>query len=324
MQEPFAEIDRLVSSARATFVDMDQPYPGKNRTLLIGISVLLTASVCVWWLVQNAARTRTHTDHFPEKVNLALRRTAHYLLTEMGDSSSTITPVQQLDANSWELQIERHFNYDRLPELLQQSLEVHGIRSNYDVAVLKCSDNTLQLGYNFWDFRKNNSAPCGGREMEQGCYNLQVHFIRPETGIAAGNGTLVWLLAACGLLTGIFLTTRYRRKQVPSPDIQTAETDHLLLFGQSKFDLANQRLISGNQAHRLTYREAKLLQLFASHPNRLLERDFILQSVWADEGILVGRSVDVFVSRLRKLLRDDPTVRLVAVHGVGYRLETDV
>jgi DNA-binding response OmpR family regulator len=53
----------------------------------------------------------------------------------------------------------------------------------------------------------------------------------------------------------------------------------------------------------------------------VLERNFIIENVWADEGVLVGRSVDMFVSRLRKLLRDDPSIKLVAVHGVGYRME---
>ena len=72
----------------------------------------------------------------------------------------------------------------------------------------------------------------------------------------------------------------------------------------------------------LTFRETKLLRLFATNPDRLLERDVILRQVWADEGVLVGRSVDVFVSRLRKKLAADPSVGIAAVHGVGYRLET--
>ena len=76
------------------------------------------------------------------------------------------------------------------------------------------------------------------------------------------------------------------------------------------------------QRFQLTYREAKLLHLFVKNQNQLLERSFILENVWADEGIQVGRSIDMFVSRLRKFLRADPTLRLVAVHGVGYRLET--
>ncbi len=86
-------------------------------------------------------------------------------------------------------------------------------------------------------------------------------------------------------------------------------------------DIANQLLYVGNTKQNLTYREAKLLQLFIKHQNQILERDFILKSVWEDEGITVGRSIDVFVSRLRKLLQEDSSLKIAAVHGVGYRLE---
>lgn len=93
-------------------------------------------------------------------------------------------------------------------------------------------------------------------------------------------------------------------------------------FGNSRLDVAGQVLMCGNVRQTLTFRETKLLRLFVSNPDQLLERDIILQQVWADEGILVGRSMDVFVSRLRKKLAGDPSVGIVAVHGVGYRLET--
>jgi DNA-binding response OmpR family regulator len=83
----------------------------------------------------------------------------------------------------------------------------------------------------------------------------------------------------------------------------------------------NQILSSGNIDHKLTYREAKLLRLFVSNVNQLLERDSILKAVWEDEGIIVGRSLDVFVSRIRKILQDDTSVQIVTLHGVGYKLQ---
>jgi DNA-binding winged helix-turn-helix (wHTH) protein len=307
-----------------TFVDMNRPHWKKIPRTIVGISVLLlTGLLCVWLVRKNVSASRTDTDVYAEKVNLSLRRTAHYLLAEAGDSSSRIAPVQQQDAQTWLLQLEHAFNYDHLPELLQQSLEIHGIHDNYDVAVLNCSDGTLELGYNFIDFKQNNSAPCGGREMQHDCYNLQVRFI-PAT-IRTENIVLGWILAAGGVLTGIFFTARGRWKPQSGPAIKTDITDsNQVVFGQSRLDAGNLVLLSGSAKHQLTYREAKLLHLFASHPNQLLERDQILQSVWGDEGIIVGRSLDVFVSRLRKLLRDDPGVRIVAVHGIGYRLEIEV
>ena len=102
---------------------------------------------------------------------------------------------------------------------------------------------------------------------------------------------------------------------------QTIEKPMRLTFGASGMDVENQLLYIANTHHNLTYREAKLLHLFVKNQNQLLEREFILKSVWEDEGIIVGRSIDVFVSRLRKLLQEDTSLKIVAVHGVGYRLE---
>jgi len=314
---------RIFPSSLVTFVDMDRVYWKKMPIAVAGAALLLlTALVCAWLLGRNADAGQAPADHFAEKVNLALRRTGHYLLAETGDKRSHIAAVRQKDADTWLLQLEHSFNYDRLPVLLQQSLEIHGIQENYDVAVVNCLDGALQLGYNFLDFKQNNGAPCGGREMLLDCYNLEVHFVK-ATPPKSEKNVLGWIVAVTGVLTGIFLVARNRRKIQPNAAQETEPAlSNQVLFGNSRLDIGNQTLISGNSRHTLTYREAKLLHLFASHPNQLLERDFILQSVWEDEGIIVGRSVDVFVSRLRKLLRDDAGLRIVAVHGVGYRLET--
>ncbi|MBL7783480.1 MAG: response regulator transcription factor [Saprospiraceae bacterium] len=319
-QYPVQEMERVFSSVMAIFADMERTTLDRNyRSFAIAFVLLITASTGLWWLLPHSTLKNTRPDYFGDKVNLALRRTAHYLMAASGDSTSTIAPVEKTADNTWQIRMERNLNYDLLPSVLQESLERHNIHEDYDVEVLKCRDSTLQLGYNFFDFQREGVVPCGGRDLSPDCYNLVVRFL-PETRTAGNNG-LVWALAASGLLTGIFLTARWRRKKTaPVGEVSSG----VIQLGNSSFHPANQTLQSGRQLHKLTYREAKLLHLFASNPNQLLEREFILQSVWADEGILVGRSVDVFVSRLRKLLRDDPTVRITAVHGVGYRLETEI
>lgn len=250
-----------------------------------------------------------------EKINLALRRTAHHLLKAAGDSTSRIPPVQQTQPGTWLIRLKHPFDYNRLPALLQESFDRHGIRRSYDVAVLRCFDNELQLGYNALDYARDTTVPCGGRDMDAECYNLQVTFADtpPKQG-------LLWALFLSSMaLAGAWLFLKKRR---PAPVADTPADAPGLVFGNSSLDVVNLLLVCGGVRHELTYREAKLMNLFATNPNRLLERANILQQVWADEGILVGRSVDVFVSRLRKMLRDDPSVRIVAVHGVGYRLET--
>ncbi|HEX8545337.1 MAG TPA: response regulator transcription factor [Cytophagaceae bacterium] len=96
---------------------------------------------------------------------------------------------------------------------------------------------------------------------------------------------------------------------------------NILCFGNSCLDFSNQILKIGSEEEKLTYREVKLLKLLCLNSNKLLEREFILKEVWEDEGIFVGRSLDVFISRLRRLLKSDTKVQISNIHGVGYKFQ---
>ncbi len=304
----------------AIFADMTR---SAIKKLAVAVALLLTGLLFTRFASLTPTSSEADNHRFDEKVNLALRRTAHHLLAESGDSTSRIAPVERLDASRFLLRLERPFDYNRLPALLQESFRLHDIQSNYDVAVLNCVDGDLLLGYNIQDVQQGNGIPCGGREQGGSCYDLQVTFALPKTSPTQSIG---WWILASGFLLGsisyaVWQWAARNKKSVPVAPPVTAEEPTRLPFGSSSLDFANQTLLVGSMQHQLTYRETKLLHLFVSHLGQLLERDFILQSVWQDEGIIVGRSVDVFVSRLRKMLREDATVRIATVHGVGYRLE---
>ena len=87
------------------------------------------------------------------------------------------------------------------------------------------------------------------------------------------------------------------------------------------FNYNSQQITSVNQVVELTNKEAKLLRLFCIHMNRVIERDIIQKAIWEDEGYFVGRSMDVFISRLRKIFKDEPSVNIHTIHGIGYKLE---
>jgi two-component system, OmpR family, response regulator len=96
------------------------------------------------------------------------------------------------------------------------------------------------------------------------------------------------------------------------------ETEYTI--GRFHFHPQNQELTLDNNIQSLTGIETKLLTLFANAPDGVLERDKALQSIWGDDDYLRGRSLNVYVSKLRQLLKADPNIEIKNMHGTGYRL----
>lgn len=91
-------------------------------------------------------------------------------------------------------------------------------------------------------------------------------------------------------------------------------------LGHFVFDRNNQVLTNGNEETRLTQRESELLTLFINNTGQVVKKDDILKNIWFDSNGIYSRSLDVFISRLRKMLETDTDLRIENIHGVGYRL----
>lgn len=245
------------------------------------------------------------------RVNLALRKAADRLLRESGDSVSRIPGVVRIEENTWSIRPETGFSYDKLPEIIESAFRQHDIGNAYSVMVRRCFDDFIDLGYQQSDLSDSLPVPCSGREAPEGCHYIEVTF--QKRSAAAG-----WWAAGLLLAAALAAWTPPRKtSSVRSPVQHEVVWTEL---GNSRLDISGQMLLCGGEHLPMTFRETKLLKLFAENPNQLLEREFIISKVWADEGVLVGRSLDVFVSRLRKKLTGDPSLAIVSVHGVGYKL----
>jgi DNA-binding response OmpR family regulator len=93
-------------------------------------------------------------------------------------------------------------------------------------------------------------------------------------------------------------------------------------LGQYEFNHKNLSLKLGEEEKILTQKEADLLKLLAEHQNEVLKRSFILENVWGEDDYFLGRSLDVFISRLRKYLGKDDSLTIKNIHGVGFNFET--
>ncbi len=99
--------------------------------------------------------------------------------------------------------------------------------------------------------------------------------------------------------------------------------EELFQIGRYTFDPGNMTLQIGDSQRILTRKEALLLRMLCLHKNNLLKREEALLSVWGDDDYFIGRSMDVFITKLRKYLKDDPSILIQNVHGTGFKLQVD-
>ncbi len=92
-------------------------------------------------------------------------------------------------------------------------------------------------------------------------------------------------------------------------------------IGDFVFDTKNFKLVHPSGEKTLTQKEAEVMKLLCATKERVLKREEILKTVWGDDDYFMGRSLDVFISKLRKYLKEDPRVEIVNYHGVGFKLE---
>ncbi|MBS1510704.1 MAG: response regulator transcription factor [Bacteroidetes bacterium] len=93
------------------------------------------------------------------------------------------------------------------------------------------------------------------------------------------------------------------------------------MIGKLRFAYNELKIYSDAGSTDLTQREADLLKFFVTHINKILKREELLLNVWGKDDYFLGRSMDVFITKLRKYLKPDPNVALETIHGVGFRLQ---
>jgi DNA-binding response OmpR family regulator len=99
-----------------------------------------------------------------------------------------------------------------------------------------------------------------------------------------------------------------------------ATSEPVFTIGKYTFDTRKQTLSDAEKSVKLTTKEADLLKLLCQNANKILERNYALKSIWIDDNYFNARSMDVYITKLRKHLKDEPSVEIINVHGKGYKL----
>ncbi|MDL2231595.1 response regulator transcription factor [Porphyromonadaceae bacterium OttesenSCG-928-L07] len=105
-----------------------------------------------------------------------------------------------------------------------------------------------------------------------------------------------------------------------SSGLKPEDEQEIFKIGKLTFNSKKQILFDGDVEEKLTTKESELLRLLCLNVNKVLERNYALKHIWADDNYFNARSMDVYITKLRKHLKKDPTVEIINVHGKGYKL----
>ncbi|MFT3824059.1 MAG: helix-turn-helix domain-containing protein [Chitinophagaceae bacterium] len=286
----------------------------KWRALLAIVFVLV---VLLSWSI---ARSSDRTTAFENAGDIVLmRQIGHEILLASGDSVSRVMPVEKAGDNQYLLKFESPFAFspDSLVKVISGRVSKSHLPQQYIVSVQECGKNDIVYAYSIPP-DKENDIPCLGRPQPLKRYEIKIMFQpatspKQTTAYVAMGGLLMVALSFAGWY-------RYGKKPSKQPAIAAA-TDPSVAIGQYAFYPSQQLLVLQQQRIELTAKEARLLSIFAGHINEVIDRSQLQKEGWEDEGVITGRSLDMFVSKLRKRLQDDPAVKLVNIHGKGYKLE---
>jgi two-component system, OmpR family, response regulator len=117
----------------------------------------------------------------------------------------------------------------------------------------------------------------------------------------------------------------YRIKAIlrrSSPEEDSEKNRQIYKIGKYQFDANKQILSIDGNTRKLTTKEAELLKLLCNNKNRMLDRNYALRKIWEDDSYFNARSMDVYITKLRKYLKEDQSVQILNVHGKGYKLIT--
>ena len=283
---------------------------GKSKYLFGGILLLFISVIC-------AAFSMTDGDDFDiSRREVLLRRIGHELLLQSGDSKSRVLPVKKIADDEYQIRFEHELTFqpDSLVNTTRRLLAKDPLAGDYVVNVLNNDDTGVAYGYAISKNKKDDIVACSGRVQPKAHYTINIKF--KPTGInRLGKEYLLTTLPVLTFVGFIFLRSK-PRKALPN----STHSERFTL-GAVLFDAQLRQLTINNETIELTGTETRLLLIFALSPNEIIERKRLQKEIWEDEGVIVGRSLDMFISKLRKKLELDPNVQIVVVRGKGYKLQ---
>jgi DNA-binding winged helix-turn-helix (wHTH) protein len=249
-------------------------------------------------------------NHF----EVVLRDIGHQLLLTAKDSTSRVLPVKKVNEHTYQLSFQNDFGFisDTLINLVQRTFQKNALANDYIVNLKNCNQHETVFAFEI-NSHIGDLTPCRGRKLAVGCYVIEIELLKKNTF------NFLWLLLLIIPLAvvGFYMKDPFRKKAAKESIVDNNDYIQLGIF---QFYAAYNVLKMEHKSIELSEKETKALKIFAENINQIVERERLMKEIWEDEGIVViSRNVDVLVSKLRKKLSDDNSIKFINVHGRGYK-----
>lgn len=283
-----------------------------KRYLGLLAAVLLVVFFSIYSAGKSAATFRGSVNE------LLLRKIGHRLLLSSGDDTSRVMPIKELGKNQFRIIFENALSIepDSVIRIVDEIVKESSFPGEYFLDIIDCKTTEQVYGFMRSLSNKKDIIACQGRTLPTACYFVDIRFT--DTVAEKKNN---WLIAGAAAALLLLISFYFARKKKPVNEEEIIKEENFIRIGQYRFFSDQHSLEFNNEKIILTNKESKLLLLFANSINQVIDRNVLQKEVWENEGVIVTRSLDMFVSKLRKKLQQDPAIKIVNIPGKGYKLE---
>lgn len=256
-------------------------------------------------------------NDFSERVKVSLRSVGNQLLLSTNDSTSLVLPIREISSYKYQLSFQNNLSFEPsdLTTIIKNSFDKSSLPSFYRIAVFRCSDSEVAYSYEIKNDNAKDIIPCKGRVLPNTCYTVDVKFTNKTQKFLKKYTFLLAFLLLGIIVFFDFLFSNNKHTHSLSC------SKNAITIGSFSFYPDQHKLIRKTIEINLSKKECELLAIFADSPNQIIKRDELSKKVWEDNGVFVGRSLDTYISKLRKKLKEDSSIKITNIHGIGYSLE---
>ena len=277
---------------------------------------ILCFSVACFLLVIAVLIFRTPSEKMiSEQTHLAIRSIGDGLLRSNGDFSTPIPPVRRIASETFLLTFDKPIaiDPDSLAHLALKYLPAE-IATKSIVNVSDAATEEVVYGFEIDHIRKKE-IPCLGRRLPSSNYTISVSLYNEQKIMMIyANVPAVSTMSASILIA--FLGLMFVKKKSPN-----AERSDGMEWNGIQLDMERNRINTHQEVIQLTEKETQILAILFEHVDHLVPREVFLEQIWHKEGVVTDRSLDMYISRLRKKMKVLPNVQIANQHGKGYYLK---